>query len=289
MTPDESANASLRRTETHFDGSNGARLFLRRWDPPKPARQIVLVHGFAEHSGRYEAPSAWFASRGASVTGYDHRGHGHSSGYRGHVQCFDEFLDDLTVVIDAARERNPALPITVIGHSMGGLITCTWARERQPKIAGLVISSPLMAPPASITPARRRVLQGLRYVAPRFSIESELDASGLSRDPAVVNAYLADPRVYRKMTLSLASELFAATERTAPNGHEITLPMLMLHGKEDAICAPAASEAFARNVPNCRYRLVPGLRHEIFNEPEQEAVFDVIQTWIQERETAPLA
>jgi alpha-beta hydrolase superfamily lysophospholipase len=127
----------------------------------------------------------------------------------------------------------------------------------------------------------------VRFVLPTLSIESALDAEGLSRDPAVVEAYLADPLVHLKMTLSLGAELFGAMGRTAPGGADVAVPTLMLHGADDPICSPAASEAFARAAPDCRYRSYPGLRHEIFNEPEHESVFQDVQRWIEEREGAP--
>ncbi len=129
-----------------------------------------------------------------------------------------------------------------------------------------------------------RILRALRRVAPRRSIASNLDPQGLSRDPAVVEAYLADPLVHRQMTLSLADEMFEAMERAAGGGANVEVPMMMMHGEDDPICSPAASEAFARDVPGCRYRLYRGLRHEIFNEPEQEGIFEAMQDWILERE-----
>jgi alpha-beta hydrolase superfamily lysophospholipase len=257
--------------------------------PAQPTRSLVLVHGYAEHSGRYEHVGDWFAARGAAVHAYDHQGHGMSGGTRCHVRRFGDFLDDLEVAVERARSHAPDLPLFVVGHSMGGLIVCAWARERQPRVAGLVISSPPLAPPPSVPPARLAMLRMARWVAPRLSIASELDPQGLSRDPAVVEAYLADPLVHLRMTLSLAAELFAAIRRTGPGGGEVSVPMLMLHGNADPICPPAASRAFAQAVPDCSYRSYPELRHEIFNEPEREKVFADVQGWLVEREEAPAA
>jgi alpha-beta hydrolase superfamily lysophospholipase len=279
----------IRRSETHFDAAGGRRLFARSWVPPQPTRNLVLVHGYAEHSGRYEHVGAWFAARGAAVHAYDHQGHGLSGGRRCHVRRFGDFLDDLEVVVEKARGSHPALPLFVIGHSMGGLIVCAWARERQPRVSGLVISSPPLARPGSVSPTRLALLRLARWIAPTASIASELDPQGLSRDPAVAEAYLADPLVHLRMTLSLGAELFAAIGRTRPRGSEVSLPMLMLHGSADPICPPAASQAFARDVLGCRYRSYPELRHEIFNEPERESVFADVQAWLEQREEMPAA
>lgn len=292
-SPDRAADVSdtgIRRSEFHFDGAAGHRLFGRSWLPPGPAaRNLVLVHGYAEHSGRYDHVGAWFASRGAAVNAYDHQGHGLSQGIRCHVRRFDDFLDDLEVVVERARRETPQLPLFVIGHSMGALIVCSWARERRPAVGGLVVSSPPMSLPPGFSRTRVRVLRALRWIAPTCKVASRLDAAGLSRDPAVVEAYLADPLVQLRMTLSLGAELFSAVERTAPGGAQVALPLLMLHGDADPICSPAASQAFCRDVPDCRYRSPHGLRHEIFNEPERESVFQEIQAWIEQREASSAA
>jgi len=279
-------NDAIRRSELYFDGAGRHRLFGRTWEGANVRREIVLVHGYAEHSGRYDHVGAWLAARGARVHGYDHQGHGLSEGVRCHVRRFSDFLDDLDRVVEQVRGGAAGAPVYVIGHSMGGLIGCAWARERHPELSGLIISSPALAAPGGPSPGRLAALRLLRVVAPRLSIASELDAQGLSRDPAVVEAYLADPLVHLRMTLSLGAELFAAMQRTAGGGAELRLPTLMLQGEDDPICSPAASRAFAESAPDCRYRSYPGLRHEIFNEPERESVFADLQAWIEEREGA---
>ena len=275
----------VRRAEFHFDGGRG-RLFGRRWEGPTPRREVVLVHGYGEHSGRYEHVGGFLAARGARVHAYDHQGHGRSSGLRCHVRRFGDFLDDLDRVVGRARDASQGRPVFVIGHSMGGLIACAWAREREPEVAGLVVSAPALAAPAGPSPALLRLLPLLSRIAPRLSLASELDPQGLSRDPAVVEAYLADPFVHLRMTLSLARELFAAMRRTAGGGGDLALPALMLHGADDPICSPEASRRFAEAAPDCRYRSYPRLRHEIFNEPEREAVLADVQSWLEERETS---
>lgn len=276
----------IRRSEAHFDGAGGRRLFERRWEPPAPERSLVLVHGYAEHSGRYDHVAAWFAARGAAVHAFDHQGHGHSSGVRCHVRRFGDFLDDLDIVVERARALAPDLPLYVVGHSMGGLIVCNWAVERAPKIDGLVISAPALGADQAPSGLRMAALRALRRVWPTGFVGGGLDAEGLSRDPAVVKAYLEDPLIVLRMTFSLGVELFGALSRTAARGGDVRSPLLMLHGDADPICSPAASEAFARAAPDARYVSYPGLRHEIFNEPEREQVFEDVQRWICEREPA---
>ena len=119
----------IRRAEFHFDGGRG-RLFGRSWEGVSPQRERGRGHGDGEHSGRYDHVGSWLAARGARVHAFDHQGHGRSSGPRCHVRRFDDYLDDLDHVVERARSTASAHPLFVIGHSMGGLIVCAWARER---------------------------------------------------------------------------------------------------------------------------------------------------------------
>jgi lysophospholipase len=105
-----------------------------------------------------------------------------------------------------------------------------------------------------------------------MTMASGLDLDGLASDPKVLEAYLADPLVERKLTMSLANELMAAVDRTGPRGAEVSVPLLALHGSDDTLASPAGSEQFAAAAPSGRFILYPGLRHEIFNAPSWEKV-----------------
>jgi alpha-beta hydrolase superfamily lysophospholipase len=277
------ASASpIQRSEGHFRGAGQRDLFGRAWIPEAPRAAAVLVHGFGEHSGRYEHLGTWLAARGLAVHAYDHQGHGLSSGIRCHARRFSDLLDDAEICIERVRAAHSGLPIFVIGHSMGGLITASLACERQPAVAGFVTSGAALVPPGSLSRTRRWLLQVVRRVAPRVSFPAGLDPNGLSVDPAVVRAYLDDPLVERNITASLAAEMFAAMRRTAGRGSAVRPPLLALHGVDDPICAAAGSEVFAAAAPAGRYLGFPGMRHEIFNEPGREAVFEVILDWLHE-------
>jgi len=254
------------------------------WLPERPSRVLLLVHGYAEHSGRYEAMAAWFAARGAAVQAYDHRGHGRSTGPRCHVGRFGEFLDDLAAVLDSVRAQHAELPVTLAGHSMGALITLAFLAERTPPVASAVTSGAALSLGA-VSPVLKALARALRRVAPRLSLGSGLDPEGLSRDPEVVHRYLEDPFVYRTMTASLGAELLAAAPRTAARAPEIRVPLLMLHGAADPLCAAAGSRSFHAGLDPARsvLRIYPGLRHEIWNEPEREAVWQDVWTWLEER------
>lgn len=278
MTPEP-----IRRHETSFEGAGGARLFRRAWLPAEPVRALVVIHGFAEHSGRYEGFGAWFARRGHAVHAYDHRGHGRSEGPRGHVQRFQEYLDDLDRLLEAVRAEHPGLPLFLVGHSMGGLVMAAYLRERRPGVRGAVGSGAALALAERMPRLQVALARGLRSVAPRVSLDARLDPQGLSRDPEVVRRYLEDPLVFRRLTVSLAVELHDAARRTAGGGADVAVPLLLLHGEDDPLCPAHGSRSFHRDLPTpgSALRIYPKLRHEIFNEPEAEEVFRDALAWLE--------
>lgn len=275
----------IRRSEHRVDGARGERLFRREWLPEHPERALLLVHGMGEHSGRYEHLGAWFAARGCAVHAFDHLGHGRSAGLPGHVQRFDHYLDDLEVILADVRRRHPLLPVFLVGHSMGGLIVAAFARERRPQLAGAVTSAAALRLGDDLSGATLVAARILARLVPRLRLRMELDPAGLSRDREVVEAYVADPLVFRRVTTSMANELFDAIRRTRAGGADVQLPMLMLHGEADPICPIAGTREFFEQLPSDdkTVRTYPGLLHEIFNEPEREQVFEDLLAWVRER------
>lgn len=273
----------IRRTESHFRGAGGHSLLRRTWAPPEPSALLVLSHGFAEHSGRYDPFGVWFAARGYAVSAHDHRGHGRSEGARCHVRRFDDYLDDLAVALETARAERPDVPVFLVGHSMGGLITAAFARERQPDVAGIALSGPALSLGADVSRVKLLLARVLSRVAPRLRMASGLDPNGLSRDPEVVRAYQEDPLVETKMTAALGAELLRAVQRTSKGAADLKLPLLVLHGEADPLCDVEGSRAFVAAATHAKPRLItyPGLRHEIFNEPEHEQVFGDLLDWIR--------
>jgi alpha-beta hydrolase superfamily lysophospholipase len=251
--------------------------------PDEPTRAVLLVHGYAEHSGRYEEMATWLAARGCAVHAYDHRGHGRSDGPRCHVGRFDEFLDDLAAMQGAVRSEHPELPITLVGHSMGGLIMLAFLAERTPPVESAVSSGAALSV-AAVSPLRVLLARTVRRVLPRLAMGSGLDPDGLSRDPDVLRRYLEDPLIHRTMTTSLGAELLGAAPRTAARAGQVQVPLLLLHGESDPICSVEGSRGFHAGLraPGSALRTYPELRHEIFNEPEREQVWQDLWNWLEE-------
>ena len=279
----------IRRTEGRFEAVGGRSLFRRAWLAEEPERVLVVAHGFAEHSGRYEAFGRWFAESGCAVHAYDHQGHGRSMGPRNYVACFADYLDDLGAFLEVVVREHPGLDVVLVGHSMGGLITAGFTRECKPDVLGVVLSGPALALAPALSGPRLWFVKLLRHVAPRLLTDAGLPAAGLSRDPEVQRLYEEDPLVDTRVTPALALAMLEAGERTAAGGEEVEVPMLLLHGADDPLCSPSGSEAFFASLPEgsappSQMKVYPGLLHEIFNEPEREEVFADLLGWVRSLE-----
>jgi alpha-beta hydrolase superfamily lysophospholipase len=276
----------VRRAQSNFGAPDGTRLFRRAWLPREATRAVVLVHGLAEHSGRYEHVGAWLATHACAVHAFDHRGHGRSEGPRGHVGAFSELLDDVAAFLEIVRREHPDVPTVLVGHSMGGLVTTALLSERKPDVACAVVSGTPLEIPEHVSSLRRRAAGMLRRLAPQMRLSAGLDPEALSRDPSVVRGYLDDPLVFQRVTVTLATELLEAVTRTAASAIQVQVPMLLLHGEADRLCPVRGSRNFHGQLRGRGHRLrtYPQLRHEIFNEPEQEQVLEDLLEWLIERE-----
>jgi alpha-beta hydrolase superfamily lysophospholipase len=263
-----------------FATAGGLSLQQRCWSGERTERALAIVHGFAEHSARYDFAARWFAERGYRVHAFDQRGHGESEGPRNHAPRFDVLLDDVERFLARVREE-----LILLGHSMGGLeVACLLARRR-PEVAAAVLSGPGLALGEGISRSRLRAAAFLSSVAPRLRLPSGLDAGGLARDPAVVAAYRADPLIRTFMTARLAAELRAAVGEVQEGAARIEVPVLIVHGEADPLCDVAGSRRFhgALESEGSSLLTYPDLLHEVLNEPEREQVFADIRDWIEKR------
>jgi alpha-beta hydrolase superfamily lysophospholipase len=276
----------IRRTESHFEGSDRTRLVRRGWQREAPERVVLLVHGFGEHSARYDEMAEWLAQRGCAVHAWDHRGHGLSEGRRNHVRHFDEYVGDLAALLDLLAAEHGALPRSVVGHSMGGLVVARALVTRSLAVTSAVLSGAALAVGPDLSRTKQWAARLLARIAPTVRSDSGLPVEGLSRDPEVVRRYQADPLVRTDMTVALGAALLAAQRELAEAGVRVQVPLLGLHGGDDPICPAWATERFVESVrvPGSHHKVYPGLRHEIFNEPEREQVWNDLLRFIRQAE-----
>jgi alpha-beta hydrolase superfamily lysophospholipase len=261
----------------------GARLHCKAWLPGGPPKAIVLlVHGYAEHLGRYEHVAARLNRSGYGVYAVDHWGHGRSDGVPGFVAAFSVYIDGVADLLKQVKTAHPGVPRILLGHSMGGLIAAACLLRWQHEFAAAVLSGPAIKAAQEPPALTILVAKLLSRIAPRLGV-LQLDGSLVSRDPQVVAAYLADPLVYKgKVGARLGAELFAAMHEVQADAARITLPLLIMHGAEDGLAAPAGSEFLQQHAGSAdkTLKIYPGLYHEIFNEPEQQMVLADMVAWI---------
>lgn len=259
----------------------GARLHVTTWPLAAPRAVVLLAHGLFEHAGRYAHVAARLNSSGYGVIALDHIGHGRSDGVRGDVPSFSAYLDGMDALLAQVQSDWPHVPLLLLGHSMGGLIAVNHLAAREAAYVAAAVSGPAILPAAPPSRLMIWISRLLARIAPRLGVIA-LDASGVSRDPAVVAAYLADPLVHNgKIGARLAREMFDAMAKAREVAPTVSLPLLIQHGDADSMAAPAGGQYLFDHAGSTDKRIIlyPGLFHEIYNEPEQAAVLDDLVAW----------
>jgi alpha-beta hydrolase superfamily lysophospholipase len=272
-------------TEGWIASADGTELFWRRQEPAAAPRAVLLlVHGLAEHSGRYEHVASRYADRGFDCWRFDYRGHGRSPGPRVHVERFDEFLEDVAAARDHVAEVTAGLPLVMVGHSQGGLLTLRLAVMRPGTLAGVIVSSPFLGihPAARPSAPLQIVANILSTFAKKLMFSKVAEPTFISRDPAVVDAYVADPLVSTTVSARWFTEVEHAQADTMDRAPELAVPALIMQSGDDRLVDPDATRRWAAAAPEHLAEFVewPGLYHEMFNEPERDQVFERMDQWL---------
>ena len=247
------------------------RVQVRRWPAADPQRLVVLVHGYGEHIGRYDHVARALAARGSLVVGPDHVGHGRSGGEPALVEDFEAIVDDVRAVV---RDARGDLPVVMVGHSMGGLIATRYAQRHRDDLAGLVLSAPAIG----LGP----VFEG--WLAAEEIPADPIDVAVLSRDPAVGEAYAADPLVWHGGWKRPTLEAFAAADRAIAAGPGFgDLPLLYVHGADDQLVPRDLARPVVERLagPDTDVHAIDGARHEVLNELGKEDTIDLVAAFAQ--------
>jgi acylglycerol lipase len=264
---------------------DGLKLHTVEWRPEtEPKAAVMIVHGVAEHSGRYAHVAAFLNGRGYAVYSLDYRGHGQSEGERSYFQDCEEPIGDLGQYLDQVRAAQPGKALFMMGHSLGALLGLGFVLDNQETLDGLIFSGvPLSM--ADTAPALVAFSRFLNRIAPKTPM-LKLKSDNICRDDAIRSAYDTDPLNYRgpMRVRPLLSMVYLSREIL--NGlKRIRLPVLIMHGGADRIVAPGGSETVYRQIgsPDKTLKIYPGLFHEILNEPEQNTVLTDIADWLDAR------
>ncbi|MGA2318356.1 MAG: lysophospholipase [Thermodesulfobacteriota bacterium] len=273
----------MKHPEGFFKGVRDTSIYFQSWLPEsEPKAVLLIVHGLAEHSGRYMNIVDHFVPLGYAVYGIDHLGHGKSDGMRVYVERFEDYTNTLKIYFDMIRRWQPEKPIFLVGHSMGGLISAVYLLDHQSELTGAVLSGAAVKVPSNITPVILAVGKMLSALMPRFGMLG-LEVDGVCQDPAVVQAYISDPLVHKgKITARLAAEMLKAMQRVSAEATKITLPIMVVQGSADRVVDPAGAQMLYDAVSSAdkEIRIYDGFYHEVFNEPKHGEVLRDVEIWL---------
>lgn len=270
--------------EEWLDGKGGLRIFTRHWEPAGAARaSLVICHGVNSHGGQYVRAAEDFASRGFAVTALDLRGRGRSEGERFYVDSIDDYVSDLSQAVELGRSHHPRLPLFLLGHSAGGVVSVTYALDFQDRLAGLICESfafLVYAPDFAL-----KLLEGASHIAPHLHV-LRLKMADFSRDPEWVARLEADPLTLDEVQpVQTVAALARAGERLEREFGRITLPLLILHGTADKATRPDGSRQFFDSAGSAdkSLKLYEGHYHDLLADYGREQVMGDIAGWIEAR------
>jgi alpha-beta hydrolase superfamily lysophospholipase len=264
-----------------FEGSRG-QIHHDSWQPEGEIRgAVLLLHGYGEHLGLYDALARRLTRDGHVVHALDEVGHGRSDGERAVIESWDVLVEDARRLAVRIADEHPGVPLTVIGHS-GGALAAYLLACRYPGIASRLVLSG--AP-----------LQPLEWVAAELDggadEPGELDPTGmLSTHPDYVHALLHDPLTYRggfpQETLRAITQAWPAVDRALAEGQP-DLPVLMVHGELDPVVPVEVARAVAARLPRAELRTFVGDLHDVLNEHNRDEVHDVVAAWLPQVVAVP--
>ena len=269
--------------EHFFDAGDGLRLFFRRWLVPQAKGLVAVIHGFAEHSGRYAHVVDFLCAQGWSVAAYDCRGHGQSGGRRAHIDHFQEYLDDTRSFLDEVKKAGfTKLPI-LLGHSQGALIAARYVQMLPDAVAGLVLSSPFLGLAMKVPALKVAAGKVVSKIFPTLAMKTGLDPALLSHDQEVVEKYAADPLVSNIATARWFTEIQQAQETAVQQSGGINCPMLMLLAGNDRVVSSSISKQLFSGAASADKILheYEDYYHETMNEVGRDKVLVDLGTWLE--------
>lgn len=259
---------------------------LAVWSIPaarkKPKARVLMVHGISEHSARHANTITALTEGGYTVVRFDLRGAGRSGGRRQWVQSFDDYVEDVISVFNWICRSESELPLFLLGHSMGGAVATHFAALYGRALHGLVLSAPAYLVGGAISPFVVAAGRALARVAPLFSLPKAADASFISRDAAVVDAFVNDPLCCHNNTFQQGAAVLEALAEMPALCSRILSPLLILHGSGDRIIRLEGSFELLRASGSADRTLhvLPGSYHEAHNDLDRETCFALLLQWL---------
>lgn len=260
-------------------------LYFRHWASNAPKGVVVLIHGLGEHCQRYEHLATHLNEAAYALSSMDLPCHGRSDGVRGHIDSFDDYESAVLKLYEHTKALYPDTPLFLLGHSMGGLIATKFLLTHQDKFAGAMLSAAAIQTPQEPPAWQVAVIKTIAKFFPKAPMIA-LDASAVSRDPAVVEKYMNDPLVSQaKLSAQFLVSMTDTMDACKDDAKFINLPLKIMHGSGDVMTSPEGSQLLHDLVgsKDKSFTLYDGLYHEIFNEPEGEQIFSEMVSWMNTR------
>lgn len=269
--------------EEIIKSSDGIDLLCKKNIPDKPIAIIIIVYGLAEHLSRYDYFVEKLNENKIACYRFDNRGHGNSGGLDLHVDDYNDYINDVDLIVEKAKKELPGLPIYMLGHSVGGFIAAIYGEKIKDKLDGQILSGAATNEPLQVNAIKKIAIKTLAAIFPKLRIKNDLSKL-VSRDEEVVRKYRNDPLIHDKATVSFFNQFVIEGMAYLKNNlKSYDYDCLILHGKEDKIISYKSSENFYNNISsvNKQIKIYDNLYHEILNEPEKDEVIEDILLWIR--------
>lgn len=278
------AAESLPSVGETVNSADGTKLAYRAWPKQGADVTFAVVHGFGEHSGRYERFANGMGALGMSTYAVDLRGHGRSPGQRGYVDSWSQWTDDASAFVKHV-EATAGTEVVPLGHSFGGVtVLSTVLAGKLPNSKRFIVSSPGLKVKVAVPGWKLTLGNVMARMMPRFALDAPAHGLLLSRIPDVVDAYDHDPLVHGKMSSRLYTEWYQATTDIAARAGQIKIPFLILAGSDDNLIDPAGSRDLHARAPSMsELHVFEGRLHEPFNDIGSEEVFQMIADWLRKK------
>lgn len=274
----------IRHSSSTFAGVGGLSIYQQCWRPAdRPRAVVAVVHGLGEHSGRYMNLVHHLVPRGFAVCGFDHRGHGRSPGRRGHINSWSEYRGDLQAFLTRLRASHGELPVFLYGHSMGAMVVLDYVLRAAEELAGVIVSGAPLTPTRASNRLLVALAKFLSWIRPTWGWDLRIEATALSRDPAVINAHARDGLVHRTASARWGTEILAAIAFVKAQPHALRQPLLMIHGEADGVNTVDGVRSFFSRVPHPdkSLRVYPGSLHEPHNDLDSAQVMEDLCSWLE--------
>jgi alpha-beta hydrolase superfamily lysophospholipase len=281
----DDADELMKHQTDSFQADDGLNIYCQSWIPDSPAALVVLSHGYAEHSGRYQHVVDALLAQRYAVYALDHRNHGQSDGERGYVTDFSALVKDLHRFVTQTKAAHPGLKTILFGHSMGAAVSLHYVLEHPKEIDLLVVTAPYLIDGGNVSPLLMKASRIIAMLTPRLPVKV-IDSSAISRDTVVVADYDNDPLNHRgKVRARTGLELLSAGPQVFQRADEISLPIMIMHGDADSIASVDGSHQLHQSIASAdkSIQIFHGLYHEILNEPEKDQILSDIVRWMQNR------